>query len=199
MLVKSLPCSICLVNDASVHPAVTGGLVSLELASVFIPPPPGASSRGKKRILKRDCSKGRWLTEESEVKRKRDVEETEKVQAEEKEKKKEEKEGLKRHQEEQKEEKKKQIKAQRRIKQEAAQLALKEKKEEQLLKRRKAEEINNAKEDIKVGRVGAKGRCLTCKAKVPCSVKCLICHLNFHATCIGNSDAFIVCKLCSVL
>ena len=61
--VKSLPCNKCLANDVATHPAVTAGLVDIDLASVFMPTPSGSQNDGKKRRLKRDCTKGCWLTE----------------------------------------------------------------------------------------------------------------------------------------
>ena len=73
--VKSLPCSICKDNDASVHPAVTAGFVDLQLASVFLETAKKAVT--KKRVVRRDFSLGKCLTTQSEVQRMRD-EETEK-------------------------------------------------------------------------------------------------------------------------
>ena len=66
--IKSLPCSICIQNDVSLHPAVTAGVVDIELASVFIPDAVSRSADAKPTRA-RKCTKGRCITSESEVQR----------------------------------------------------------------------------------------------------------------------------------
>ncbi len=80
--VASLPCSSCLTKDVSLHPMVKMGMVDLELAealydSTTTKENKDGESGSKGKTTRRDYSKGRWLTEESEVNRRR--EETEKI------------------------------------------------------------------------------------------------------------------------
>ena len=74
--IESLPCSVCIVNDVRLHPAVSSGVVDLELASVLIPDKATAST-SQSGIPKRDNSKrkGRWLTHDTEIQRMRDQKE----------------------------------------------------------------------------------------------------------------------------
>ena len=72
--VLSLPCSQCIAQEVSLHPAVSAGVVSLDLASVFIQN--GYSpAQVKRRRGKRDLPNGRWLTSDAEMKRRREDEE----------------------------------------------------------------------------------------------------------------------------
>ena len=72
--VKSLPCSECMSRDVSLHPAVAAGVVDLDLASVFLQTAQKTREK-KKRVVRRDFSKGKCLTTESEVLRMRADEE----------------------------------------------------------------------------------------------------------------------------
>ena len=67
--IKSLPCSNCIENEVSLHPAVTEGYVDVAFAAAFIDAVPDASKPTKRRKVSRDTSKGRCLTHASEVER----------------------------------------------------------------------------------------------------------------------------------
>ena len=75
--IERLPCSSCIENDVAVHPAVTAGIVPLDLASVFIDRP-GMSRDGSSKKNHRDIGKGRILTHESEMQRMRERQDLEK-------------------------------------------------------------------------------------------------------------------------
>ena len=55
---RSLPCSICLDNDVNIHPAVTAGIVHLELASVFLQTATSKKEK-QKRVIRRDVTAGK--------------------------------------------------------------------------------------------------------------------------------------------
>ena len=73
----SLPCSNCVVNDVRLHPAVAAGVVSLDLASVFIPDAATANKTTTKKRKTRSKPEARWLTSDMELKRRR--QESEKI------------------------------------------------------------------------------------------------------------------------
>ena len=66
---KTLPCSSCIENDVTLHPAVTEGYVDPSFAAAFIDAPSNPAKPVEKRKLSRDTSKGRCLTHQSEVER----------------------------------------------------------------------------------------------------------------------------------
>ena len=80
--IKSLPCSQCIVNDITIHPAVSCGAVDLDLASVLIQDGsiPNAERRANSTVKRRTNGKSRWLTCASEIERRRSLaEEREKI------------------------------------------------------------------------------------------------------------------------
>ena len=76
--IKSLPCSKCIENEVSLHPAVSGGHVDIVFAGAFIDKVAGTSKQLKKRKLHRDTSKGRCLTHKSELNRLENMEQEKK-------------------------------------------------------------------------------------------------------------------------
>ena len=76
--VESLPCSVCINNDLSVHPAVRAGTVPLELAAAFLDTPPDSANRQtKQRRAGPKVAKGRAITHGSrldEIKEKQRIE-----------------------------------------------------------------------------------------------------------------------------
>ena len=67
--IKSLPCSECIENEVSLHPAVAEGYVDVTYAAAFIDAVPDSSKPAKRRKVTRDTSQGRCLTHASEVER----------------------------------------------------------------------------------------------------------------------------------
>ena len=184
--IKSLPCSNCVENDVSLHPAVTEGYVDVAFAAAFIDSVSSTSSSTKKRKLSRDTSHGRCLTHHSEVERltKIDTERKEKERA-----------SVAR---------KTAIEQRKKDKIEA------EKRKNQLeIEAGKRKERLVAQEELaKIGRLSRK-RCEKCRMK-PMSkdiCQCVLSHCNamYHKQCMpdyqeAESVGFaIICSLCSYL
>ena len=179
--IESLPCSVCIVNDVRVHPAVRSGAVDLELASVLIPDKATAST-SQSGAPKRDNSKrkGRWLTHESEVQRLRDQKQSQ-LQ----------KEELKKNREE--------LRKLRKVEN--------EKRKQELAANRK-KELQQKREQKQAMRNAAKGIinefeiCDSCKKtpKKDTSVSCLLCGNQYHKPCTRpRLQSFVtVCAECMI-
>ena len=177
--IKSLPCSVCISTDVTLHPAVAAGVVDVELASVFIPETVSGAAPSKTKQSRRS-NKGRCITSESEIERMRakQAEEAEKERM--KQQKKEEKE----HKRQQREE------------------SIKAKEAARKLKETRKREENTAKEQSKVGKI-SRGKCLTCASKVSKFERavCVLCSVMYHKRCAGiaPSDCTLVCQMCNLL
>ena len=175
--IRSLPCPVCIKNDVSLHPAVQAGLVDLEFASALLSDESSIISNsggsGRTRI-RRDCSKGRCLTAESEMMR------LEKIRLEEQER-----ERLKK----QKKDEKERREAEKRK-------AISEAEREKEAKRKRDERVH---EIMNIGRM-MKGRmCFSCSTKIgkADTVKCALCCKTFHKLCIGETSSVnTICPLC---
>ena len=178
--IGSLPCSVCIQNDVSIHPAVSAGIVSLDMASVLIPDAATTSQRTPKTNRKRSSTQGRWLTNESEIKRRQEQADEVKKNAEAKRIR---KETRKREQQEKMQEKQ----------------ALKLEKQK---KRKENIRLKKAENATKRGSLMDNGSCFTCR-KVPKDDElcyCAICDVKFHKKCKKpRVQSFItVCELCSI-
>ena len=174
--IKSLPCSECIQNDVSLHPAVAAGVVDIELASVFIPDAVSRSTDAKP-TRSRKCTKGRCITSESELQRMREKVDGDRQKEAKKKQKSEEKEKRRKEKEELQKEK----------------LTAKENKER--LKR----ELDQETERVK-GRKIVRGKCSICKNNVPKRerVVCVLCSWEFHRGCvpIAGESFNMICELC---
>ena len=170
--IKSLPCDSCVAQDVSLHPAVSSGVVSLQLATVFIPDEANNRSLTNKKKRKSTVSDN-FLTSKTEVeRRKREKDEVEKrIEA-------------------------KRLKSESMQKEkEAKEKLMKEKKEEkEAAKRRRQEEY--AKRRV-IGCI-EKGKCSKCGIKVKkCDISpCLICDFKFHRQCINEISFITTCAPC---
>ena len=172
--IRSLPCGICIENDVSVHPAVSAGVVGLDVASVFIQ---DTSCMTKPSVIrrKRQTPIGQCLTAASEIERReREKKEHEEKTAE-----------------------KQKIHDEKKAKREARMMAEAEKKASRAAAKRARE--NPSDIDHPTGLV-YKGLCVSCKEKVVKreKVPCVICNGIYHAKCVGAEGSFVsVCTLCS--
>ena len=174
--IKSLPCSVCIRNDVSLHPAVQAGLVDIEFAAALLPDESSVlSNQGSSRTrIKRDCSKGRCLTAESEMLRLAKIKQDEQERERAKHQKKEEKE--KRNAEKRK-----------------AELEAEREKEKKKIRDEKVQEISN------IGRMTKGQICFSCSNKIrrADTVKCALCNKTFHKLCIGETSSInTICPLC---
>ena len=178
--IESLPCSVCYTNDVRLHPAVSSGVVSLDLASVLIPDK--ATSSLQENKPKRDNSKrkGRWLTSETEVQRLRDQRDAESK-----------KEEMKKNREEQRKIRKLENEEKRKQQAEI-------RKQNNKAKRAQRQAIQNAEKGV----TDESGQCIFCK-KTPEQdelIPCILCARVYHKRCAKpRIDSFIVvCAECEI-
>lgn len=157
----SLPCNECISKEVALHPLVAQGRVDLELARAVITPL-GTMEATKKRKLKRECSTSRWLTEKSEIKRRRESEQKKQEGKEEKER------WVKARQINKvlKDEERKAKKAQRQVERKEKEMLRKslveQNKKHQEEKRARARELKAACGATKIGQISKKGFCNVC-------------------------------------
>ena len=170
--IKTMPCSICISQDVSVHPAVAAGVVGLDVASAFIP---DNSCLHNKTTAKRrrTTPEGKCLTNASEIER--------------------------RNKENAENEEKRLKKQQKKDEQQARKEAIeKEKSAKMEAKAKYLEIISKASDEASYGTM-KRSQCLTCKAKVKKSEKseCVICKTKYHIKCSKVDATFVtVCALC---
>lgn len=141
----NLTCSVCYSRDAYLHPAVKAGVVSYELASVFIPEAGKCDDNTRKRRLPRSKSTGGCITLESEVERRRlDREEQDKL-AEEKAAK----------------------EAKRKRKRDEQELFREEQAKAKEVKKIAKKNRDTAEKATKIGKLLKRGMCAHCKTKPP--------------------------------
>ena len=170
--IQTMPCSICINQDVSVHPAVAAGVVGLDVASAFIPDNIclNIATTVKRR---RQTPEGKCLTTASEIARR------EKENAE----------------SEAKRLEKQQKKDEQQAKREAIEIEKRAKLEVQA---KYLEKINAASDEASYGLL-KRTQCLTCNEKVKKSdrAQCLICRSNYHAKCSKVEATFVtICALC---
>ena len=182
-LIKSLPCSECMENEVSLHPAVSDGHVDVAFAGAFIDNLARTSTKPKKRKLQRDTSKGRCLTHESELNRLENIEQE------------------KREKNEAAAKRKNAIQLRKKEKEEAE----RRKATEKVAAVRKKEEQLHAEKESKIGRLIRK-KCDVCHEK-PAErdiCRCALSHCTnvYHKKCMANYDNarpvsfVIICPLC---
>ena len=171
--IQSLPCSLCIQQDVSVHPAVTAGVVGLDVASVFIQNT-CATKTSKTDRRKRTTPIGKCLTNASEIAcRKKERADEKRLNK-------------------QKNLEEKQAKKEALMKHIAA------KKDAKAAAQKHKEKITQALNEAKHGLI-QRSRCLTCHEKVNFSdqIPCVICEAKYHIQCISEKNSFVtVCTLC---
>ena len=176
--IKSLPCSVCIRNDVSLHPAVQFGIVDLEFASAFMPDAYTALTNENgptQKRARRDCSKGRCITSGSEIQR---LESQRKAEREKESKKIQKQEEKKRREEEKK----------------RLSIIAEKEKETKRLRDEKIEKIS------KIGKISKHRVCVTCSKKVSNTdiVKCVLCQKRVHRECTGEQSIInTICPVCT--
>ena len=178
--VQSLPCSECCAKEVAVHPAVAARIVSIDMASVLIADASTTSESIRRKATKRSSMQGRWLTNETEVERRREKEEE-----------------LKKREEEKKMriEMREQKKNERR---EAARIRKVEREKEKVENMRKKEAISRAKK----GLIKENGACAKCR-RIPNNdekSQCIICEIQYHKKCAFPplESVATVCGICQL-
>ena len=174
--VTSLPCSECVAQEVSLHPAVAAGVVSLDLASVLIQDGHSATRAKRTRRGKRDLPNGRWLTSETEIERIR-KQELEKEAKEKEKKQRIEAREAKRVQHEHEKHQKKEMARQKQ-------------------QERQQKKINSG--NAKLGKLNAHGKCATCAIKpdAQMTIFCVFCNQAYHLACAHDASLALICGLC---
>ena len=170
--IEFLPCSNCIEQNVAVHPAVTAGIVPLELASVFIDKP-GQPQRQTSRRRSGDTAKGRILTLESELARIREQNE---------------------------QQQKKEQEKLARIEERKQKKLEKEDRKRKAVEARKARRDNqiNTPQILMRGAIHKRNICVTCGLKIrKINIsQCLICSTKFHGECIDAQSYATICDEC---
>ena len=173
--IMSLPCSECITNEVALHPAVSSGIVDLELATVFIQDSHTAAiSNNATRRKRRNGVHGRCLTTEDEVERRRKIRDEEDAKAE----------------------------KERRLAEKQAKIDEKKKQEE--LKKANQEkakkyklELQQFEKEAQKGMVKRR-KCCTCGSVIQPEnmASCLLCQSKYHRQCVDETSGFMICVLC---
>ena len=199
--VASLPCRSCLDSDVSLHPLITSQVVDLEFAEAFFGYNQNNTESGVSTLKKtrRDYSKGKWLTAESEMDRRRDERLRNQLDTQRKMNEK----SLKEEQREQRkaqEDDKRRLKYEDRVMREAQ---IQTKKDRDLtIKQMKLDAKKSVLHSTSV-RAKSAGKCHMCAGSciVNDSIKCSLCCQLYHIICVAHPplDLVLICPICKLM